>query len=103
MNPMFLNAALLPLIATLVIPEVLRDRKTGEFRGFGSPAFLFVVIVLLALESYFLIGKFGFSGITMLRAFAITALPVAGGILFMVYSHKENFGRAFRFSKREGS
>ena len=101
MNPLFLNAAILPLFATIFFPDAFRNRQTGEFLGFLNLEASVYLVVIFVVEMILVSDEFGFSFTTSLRGLFITLLPFVGGIAFTFYSHKYNYGIELDISKRK--
>ena len=101
MNPIFLNAAIFPVLATLFIPLALRDRETGEFRGFLQWRLLALLLLVVALEIYRLF--FLEARVVNLHAIGIIIFDVvlvfSAGIIFTKISHKELYGGEIKFTR----
>ncbi len=103
MNSIAFNAAVLPIFAIMLIPNAIRNRKSGVYLGYLNINVFVYLVIIFALETFFLIDKFGFGIITLLRIVGITAMPFIGAYVFVKYSHKENYGVEFNRKKRNGS
>ena len=103
MDSITINAVVLPLCAVMLIPDAIRKRKTGEYLGFLNLNVLAYLLAILSMESFFLIDKFGFGFITVLRILGITAMPFIGAYAFVKYSHKQNYGEEFSRNNKKSS
>jgi len=103
MDSMTFNAVVLPLYATLILPNLIRNRKSGEYIGFSNIKVGLHLVFLVVLESYMFIFNHGFGFTTVLRIFGITALPIIGAFVFVKYSHKSMYGGEFSRNKNKGS
>ncbi|MDA1372957.1 MAG: hypothetical protein O2971_19695 [Proteobacteria bacterium] len=99
MNPIYLNAAVLPLFATWFIPEAIRNRKTGEYLGFRNRTVAMHFILILCMESFFLIEKYGLNLDAGFRVLSISAMPFLGALVFVKYTQKELYGNEIKFTK----
>ncbi|NKB34811.1 MAG: hypothetical protein GKR91_17080 [Pseudomonadales bacterium] len=102
MDPIWINAAILPWITVAMIPIAIRDRKTGEYLGFINPNTVFYFFTLLILQLVFMTGKFGMGLEAIVRAVAISILPFPLAYTYVVYTHKQLFGEPFVRNKKKG-
>jgi len=102
MNPLILNAAVLPLFATIFYPDAFRDRNTGEFFGFFNLKAIIYFVSIFAVELVLVSDEFGLNLTTLLRVTLISLLPFLGGVAFTFYSHKRNFGVSLDVSRKKG-
>ncbi len=103
MDSIAFNAVVLPIFAIMLIPNAIRNRKSGVYLGYLNVYVLVYLAIIFALESFFLIDKFGFGFITLLRIVGITAIPFIGAYVFVKYSHKQNYGVEFNRNNKKGS
>lgn len=96
MNPIYLNAAVLPLMATIFIPDAIRDRKSGQYLGLLNRNLLFYFIAIFCVECVLMFAEFGLNLTSIVRATGITFFPFVGAYIFAKYSHKENYGVKWR-------
>lgn len=101
-DPIYLNAAVFPLMATMFIPDAIRDRKSGEYKGLLNKTVVAYAIAVFAIEGFFTIDKFGFSFTTILRVIGVSLMPFIGGYVFVKYSHKQLFGEEFDPKNKKG-
>ncbi|MEQ9210269.1 MAG: hypothetical protein RLN96_10585, partial [Pseudomonadales bacterium] len=91
MNPNILNSAILPILSIVFIADAIRDRSSGKYLGYLNRNVFIYAILIVSLETYLMVDKFGFSLTTMLRVLFISALPFAGAFVFVKYTHKQLF------------
>ncbi len=103
MNIYIANAIALPLFFTWFIPNVIRDPKSGEYKGFRNSAVAVQFVFLLIIESYLLVGEQGMSLLTIFRIAFNIALAFSFALLFVKYTQKQLFGNEFKMEvKRRG-
>ena len=95
MNPSFINAAILPFLAIVFIADAIRDRKSGKYLGYFNRNVYMLAFMVVCLETYLFINKFGLSFITIGRIASVSALPFIGAYFFVKFTHKENYGTEF--------
>ena len=101
MESIFLFAAISPLIMTMVIPDILRDRETGEFKGFLQWKVAVLLVVLTVLEGCRLLYLEDRPLNWETLDFLVTGVAVIfiGGVLFVKYTHKELYGTKIKFTR----
>lgn len=103
MDYTFLNALIISLYTIVLVPTAIRDRRTGRYLGILNVNILAYVVTLFAIESYILVNKFGFEFHALFRTIGSTALPFAGGYLYVVLTQKQLYGEEFRRGNKKGS
>ena len=95
MNIYVINAIVLPLFVTWFIPNVIRNPKTGEYRGFKNKLVAVQALVLIFFESNLLISEFGISILTIARIVFSVGFTFCMALLYVNFTQKELFGNKF--------
>ena len=110
MDVTYLNAAILPLFITWFIPVAIRDQETGKFKGFLQRDFYIVFVILVALQTYLLVGQYGLDSNGSIRL--DTPLPdaidllinntvstIVFATLFVKWTHRKLYGTTIKFTR----
>lgn len=102
MDPIWINAVMLPLFSVALIPTAIRNKETGQYLGFLNSNILTYAIFLLLVQLFFMIYKFGFGMEALIRGIGIAILPFPLGYAYVILTHKELFGKSFERPNKKG-
>ncbi len=90
-----INAIVLPLFATWFIPVVIRDPKSGKYKGFKNRKVAVQAIILLVFETQLLISEFGLSLLTIGQILFCVGFTFCMALVFVSVTQQKLFGNKF--------
>ena len=95
----YLNAAILPLLATVFIPDAIRDSKTGKYLGLFNRSMAIYFMAILAMQLFISLQYREFGWRALEITVSTTLLVFIGAMIFVKYTNKKRYGVEIRFSK----
>ena len=99
MNLTIFTPMLMAILGVWIIPNAIRDEKTGRYLGLLNRKVALCAVFLVWVQSIVILEKFDPGLEALLRILFTVSLPFLGALVFVKYTHKMTYGQKIMFTK----